>query len=134
LIAERRRHPSVSVIRYEDSDLRMVLGLRGWLDVLALGFHPDLLNPDTRTSEVLTMGGIPFARYSLGRGSSRSRDVWWNEEQVLPSRFTKADSSGVTHFSIERITPGADAALLDLPGARFPTYRTIDLANWLERH
>jgi hypothetical protein len=59
---------------------------------------------------------------------------WWCEEQVLPSRFTVGDKSGDTQFAIERVRSGADPLLLDPPEARFPRYRVVALADWLERH
>ena len=36
-------HASQAIVRYEESDLRMTLGIRGWADVLALGVESELL-------------------------------------------------------------------------------------------
>lgn len=127
-------HASKAIVLYEDSDLRMMLGIRGWVDVLALGFDTSVLDAYKRAPEVRTVGGIRFARYTDDRTQPRAGDVWWSEEQVLASGFTIADASGSTRFSIDRLRAGADATLLKHPDARFPTYRVFDLANWLERH
>lgn len=36
-------HTSQAIVLYEESDLRMMLGIRGWADVLALGSESELL-------------------------------------------------------------------------------------------
>ena len=119
---------------YEETDLRMALGIRGWVDVLSLGFSGEALNRYERTKDVRSIAGIQFVRYA-GKGKDSSADeVWWSDEQVLPSRFTIRDSAGTTQFAIERARLGADASLLQPAIVRFPQYRVFDLADWLEKH
>jgi len=127
-------HTSQAIVLYEESDLRMMLGIRGWADVLALGFDAEVLDGYTRAREARTIGGIRFVRYATGGRGASPLEVWWSDEHVLPSRFTMTDEGGSTRFSIERVRMGADATLLALPHTRFPAYRIFDLANWLERH
>jgi len=45
-------HASQAIVRYEESDLRMTLGIRGWSDVLALGGESDLLKVERRRAGV----------------------------------------------------------------------------------
>jgi hypothetical protein len=55
---------SQTIVLYEETDLRMMLGIRGWADVLSLGFDVDWLVASKRTDDVKTQGGIRFARYT----------------------------------------------------------------------
>jgi len=127
-------HSSKAIVLYEETDLRMALGIRGWVDVLALGFDTELLSRCRRTDEIQTVAGIRFSRYaSVDKGCSVD-DVSWNEEQALPGRFVMKGESGVTRFEVARGKPGADASLLRPAIPRFPTYRVFDLADWLEKH
>ncbi len=71
-------HRAKVLVLYEETDLRMVLGIRGWADVLALGV----------------------------------------DRQA---------------FAIEHVKPGVDATLLRPALERFPKYRVVDLAEWLEK-
>lgn len=127
-------HASQAIIVYEESELRMMLGVRGWADVLSLGFDSQLLGAYERTQDVRTLGGMRFARYTSAGTRAPVDDVWWNDEQVLASRFSIADGTGVTRFAVERARGGVDATLLRPPVVRFPTYRVLDLADWLEKH
>jgi hypothetical protein len=126
-------HPSKVIVLHSESDLRMALGIRGWADVLALGFDSGLLSGYKRTQEARTIAGIRFARYATGSAGAAIREVWWSDEQALPSLFAIADKMGITRFSVERIRTGVDAALLQSPEVRFTKYPVLDLANWLER-
>jgi len=126
-------HSSKAIVLYEETDLRMALGIRGWVDVLALGFDIDLLRRCRRTDDVQTVAGIRFSRYAaVDKGCSV--DVLWNEEQALPGRFVMKGESGVTQFEVARATPGVNASLLRPAIARFPNYRVFDVADWLEKH
>jgi hypothetical protein len=132
--ATMTEHPSKTIVLYGESDLRMSLGIRGWADVLALGFNSQLLAGYKRTQDVRTLGGIRFARHTNATKSAESREVWWSDEQVLASSFEIHDGTGVARFSVERARPGVDSALLRPPQERFPTYRTVDVGDWLEKH
>jgi hypothetical protein len=127
-------HASRAIVLYEESDLRTSLGIRGWADVLALGFDTQLLSRYERTQVVRTIGSIRFARYVLADERAKGEDVWWSEEQVLPGRFAIADGTGVTRFTVEHAHAGVDAALLRPAIVRFPDYRVVDLADWQEKH
>jgi len=133
-LASAVEHRSQTIVRYEETDLRMMLGIRGWADVLSLGFDVAWLAASTRTEDVRTQGGIRFARYTVSGPDARVTDLWWCEEQVLPGRFSVGDASGKTRFTVERVRSGADSLLLAPPEERFPKYRVAGLADWLEQH
>jgi len=127
------QHGSQRIVSYQESDLRMSLGIRGWADVLWLGFDPILLNELVPTSQTRLLGGIRFVRHTADRERALTREVWLSEEQALASGFVVADRNGSTRFSIERIRSGINADRLRSPIERFPTYRVFHLTEWLER-
>lgn len=127
-------HRSQAVILYEETDLRMALGIRGWADVLALGFDRDALSDYRPTGETRTIGGVRFTGHVV-RGKTDDRaDVWWSDAQGFSSDFVTKDGNVRSHFSVERIRPGVDADVLTPAPSRFPRYRVYDLAGWLDRH
>lgn len=132
--ATRVEHASKAIVLYEETDLRMALGIRGWADVLALGLDTELLTRCQRMAGVQVVAGIRFARYAANDKDCPAKDVLWNEELALPGRFTIKSDEGVMRFEVARVTPGTDASLLRPAIARFPTYRVFDLADWLEKH
>jgi hypothetical protein len=127
-------HRSQSIVLYEETDLRMMLGIRGWADVLSLGFDTELLAAAERMREVRTQDGLQFDRYRVNRADASLTDLWWCEEQSLPGSFTITDKAGSTRFAIERIRAGVDVSLLAPSEVRLPKYRVVSLAEWLERH
>jgi hypothetical protein len=127
-------HASQAIVLYDETDLRVVLGIRGWADVLSLGFDSDVLRRYQRTEEARTIGGIRFARYVIAGTREPVHDVWWSDEEALPSSFVIAANAVVTRFSVERARAGADAGLLRPAPARFLKYRVFALADWLEKH
>jgi hypothetical protein len=125
-------HGSRAIVIYEESDLRIGLGIGGWADVLSFGFDPGVLKRLRPTEETRDIGGIPFMHYTLRGHRDSDQDVWWSEEQGFASSVTIRDAATVTTFSIERIIRDVDPSLLRSPSSRFPTYRVVDLAAWLE--
>lgn len=122
-------HSRRALVFHDESDLRNRLGLRGWADVLTLGFDPAVLSTLPRRAGSRWLERLQFARYMLPSGT----EVWWNDELLLPARFTTGDGAAALQVAIARITPGVDSTLLRPATDRFPRYRTIDLAEWLEQ-
>jgi hypothetical protein len=118
------------IIRYEESDLRIAMGLRGWVDMLALGFDPAQLHGLVATGDVRSVDGLAFVRYASPAGIER----WWNAHHLLPIHVTTSDGRGTSTLHVVRIRRGVDQALLEIPARRFADYRVVDLAEWLERH
>jgi hypothetical protein len=123
-----------AIIVYEESNLRNALGIRGWADVLMVGFDPTLLDGLRRTGTTRTIEGIRFVRYEPARGATSTREAWWSDDELFASSFVRRDDTGSTRFAVKRVQLGVDAALLQLPPVRFPAYRVVDFADWLEGH
>ena len=70
-------HAERTVVHYDESDLRNLLGMNGWADALRLGFEPG--------------------------------------------------------FNVERRAGSVNRALLRNAAERFPEYKVVDIAEWLER-
>ena len=125
-------HRGRTLVTYEDSDLRHWMGLRGWADALLFGAHLEWLT-GTRRADQQRRFGLVFTRHHPPGSKDRSHDIWWSDEQLLPSHF-KTGAGGVTvEFTLTRVRLAVDAELLRPPAARFPAYRRVDLAEWLER-
>ena len=125
-------HSAKVIVLYGESDLRILLGIRGWADVLALGVDIDALRSYERAGHARTVDGIRFARYAEPTRDAPLTDVWWSEAQFMASSFTLKDDQGSTRFTIERVRDRVDNALLGPPDRRYPQYRVADLANWLD--
>jgi hypothetical protein len=125
-------HARRTIVHYEESDVRNLLGLTGWADLLAMGADVAGLSRLTPTGRVRVTSGVSFRQYSAPNDDRGLPEIWWNEALVLPGAMVLRDATGVTRFSVERVRQGVDATLLDAPAARFPGYKAIDVAEWLE--
>jgi hypothetical protein len=127
-------HPNRALILYDESDLRNMLGIRGWAQVLSLGFDHELLEDLQRKTVTRTIDTLRVVRHATDRKDVELREVLWSETDFLPGGFTSMQGGASLQFSVQRIRAGVDAALLRPAAERFPAYRVIDLAEWLERH
>jgi hypothetical protein len=130
-------HSRRTIVMYDESGLRNWLGVRGWADVLTLGLDVRALSLLTPTGEFRSEAGLRFARYTIAATASNGighgvRDVWWCVDQALPLQFTMHEADVKTTVSVERINAAVDEGNLRIPAGRFPDYREIDLAEWLE--
>lgn len=90
-------HASRVVVAYSDTDLRNLLGITGWTQLLTFGCRE-----------------APATAATLPRSC--------------------ASLDGRSHLTIDRVTAGVDPRLTALPAERFPGYREVDVADWLEEH
>jgi hypothetical protein len=127
-------HPTRTIVAYEESDLRNALGIRGWLDVLTLGFDAGALQEMDAGADIRRAHGLVFTRYVARRPDADIREVWWSRSALLPLEVVKGEASGsrVVQISVERTRPGVDGRLLEAPAKRFPGYRQVDFPDWLE--
>jgi hypothetical protein len=125
-------HPSRTIVLYDESDLRITRHIRGWADALMLGFDRQHLGRYASTIEIRTTGVVQFVRYRESGG--RAGHLWWSPGQALASDFAITDAVGRTHVSVESAVARVDHARLLPPPHRFPSYRVLDLADWLEKH
>lgn len=86
-------HATRVVVAYSDTELRTMLGITGWAQVVTFGCAAPTL---------------------------------------LPASCTSRD--GATRMTVEHASPQFDRRLVALPAERFPGYREVDLADWLEDH
>lgn len=126
-------HAARVIVVHEESELRSRLGISGWADALLLGFDPELVPRLQAGAQTRTIAGVRFARQRVVDGPAELSEVWWNAEFALPGAFTVQAGGGSTRISIERIVRDVDSVRLQLPPSRFPSYRLMDLADWLER-
>jgi len=122
-------HAARTIVYYSDSDLRNLLGVDGWTRLLTLGFDPRSLDGMRPTGDVRTMGGLRFVRHAGGGDT-----VWWSAEALLPAELSSDASGRSARLVVESVSTTIDPALLRAPGLRFPAYRQIDVAEWLEGH
>jgi hypothetical protein len=127
-------HRARTIIHYEETDLRIALGIRGWADVLSLGFDPATLTGYIRTADQRTLGPVHFVRYTANGRTAAVPDIWWSDEQLLASRFGVGDPQAEARLEIARATAGVDPSVLQPAASRFPTYKVVSLADWLEKH
>jgi hypothetical protein len=123
-------HAARAIVFHTDSDLRNELAIAGWAQVLTLGFDHTQLAGAISSAEVPTIDGVAFTRFTVAR-DGKPLEVWWNAAQLLPAEFSSIDATGRTRLSIQRIR-AVDETVLQRPQSRFPQYRGVDLAEWLE--
>ena len=58
-------HETRVLVTYEESDLRNARGIRGWLDVLALGLDPDTLEVDDAIGAHTPPVSVRWIRFSV---------------------------------------------------------------------
>jgi hypothetical protein len=127
-------HASRTLVLYDESELRNMLGIRGWAQVLSLGFDHELLEGLEKKTASRTIDTVRVVRHATDRKDVELREVWWSETHFLPGGFTSVQGAASLQFSVQRIRTGVDATLLRPAGERFPSHQMIDLADWLERH
>ena len=125
-------HASRTIVLYAESDLRMLAGLRGWLDVLLLGFDLEALGRCTLTRDRQTIGAARFTRCAPTEAVTPSPDVWWSEDHLLAREIVSVDRTVPTRSRIVGVRSGVDRSLLEPASARFPAYRGVPAADWLE--
>jgi len=127
-------HPSRSIVVHEESDLRNTVGINGWAAVLMLGVDVTDFGTLTPTTESRTHGGLQFRKHSAASEGPGLSEVWWNPNHLLPLTLVIRDAAGVTNVTVQDLKRGVDAAALRSPSTRFPEYKQVDLAEWLEGH
>jgi hypothetical protein len=120
-------HREQRLVVYDESDLRNLLGIGGWADVVSLGFDHGLLSRGTATAHERYVGIVRFVEYHTPAAS-----FWWSPEAGLATGFEQQQGVRSQRVSIEAASPGVDPALLQDPSARFPAYEAMDVAEWLE--
>lgn len=129
-------HGQRVLVTFEESELRNAVGLRGWIDVLTFGFDTATLVDMEATTESRVADAVAFRRFTARRSTDAVVEVWWNREDLLPLEVVVREPNGAaaTPLAIQAIRGSVDQTLLRSPVSRFPTYREIGYADWLEGH
>ena len=125
-------HATRTIVMHEESDLRNALGVKGWADIIMIGFDAGALEHLQPRPEWHTKGGIAFRKHVSVSGNAGVSEVWWSHEHVLPLGFVLRDTNGTTQVSLERVTTVVEDALLRPPSTRYPQYKVVELSDWLE--
>jgi hypothetical protein len=125
-------HAARTIVVHEESDLRTRLGVNGWADALLLGLDAEMVPRLRAAAESRAITGVRFNKQVVAGGPGELSDVWWNAEFALPGAYTVKSPGGSTRISVERIVRGVNGERLQLPSSRFPSYKVVDLADWLE--
>jgi hypothetical protein len=120
-------HRAQRIVEYDESDLRNLLGISGWADVVSLGFDHGLLAKVAATAHERRLGGVRFVQYTTPAAS-----FWWSAEAGLATEFTHQQGARALRVTIEALSPGVNERLLLDPVARFPAYEVMDVAESLE--
>jgi hypothetical protein len=123
------QHAEKTIVVYSESDLRMTLGIPGWAHVLTMGV--DARAVTAASGEARRVAGLPFLKTRVTTAGARGA-LWWNADQLLPLEYAGAGDG--TSLSVVKIAPGVDQSRLRAPEARFPGYRVVEFADWLEEH
>lgn len=126
-------HESREIVFHSDSDLRSAMRLEGWAHVLTLGFDHRLLGARATSGEVKWVSDVPFNRMTLMADQRQMSDVWWNEAHALPAMFTTTDRRGAITTTVVGVDRRVDDTVLQPPAMRYPQYRVVDFAEWLEQ-
>jgi hypothetical protein len=127
-------HDRRRVLLHDDSDLRNRLGLRGWSDVLTLGFDPGALADLRATGEVRSAGGLAFERYVGPQPEAPGVvEVWWSDRLLAPLLLKVSDGGVLRTSRLERLDAHVQAAALADPRQRFPRYELLDVADAHDR-
>jgi hypothetical protein len=127
-------HPSRSIVVHEESDLRNTVGINGWAAVLTLGVDLNAFASLTPTEELRTHAGLQFRKHIAAADGLGLAEVWWNPDHLLLLTLMIRDAAGLTNVTVQGLRRGVDETLLRSPSSRFPEYKQVDLAEWLEGH
>ncbi len=127
-------HRQRVVVRYDESDLRTHFGIRGWLDVLTLGFDSHALERMRRTGDQRILNGVTCDRYVAVEPEGDVREVCWSRAALLPIEVVRRAPGGTTTVDISvSAVRQADQARQGDALSQFRDYRAVDFPDWLER-
>lgn len=132
--ASRVDHTARTIVVYDESDLRNAMGIRGWLDVLTLGFDAAAIEQLSTAPDPKPAFGLIFEHLTATASDTEVRDVWWSRAEYLPLEVVRRRPGGAEPIVVtirdrrtEIIRPRLEA-----PTTRFPAYRQMDYPDWLE--
>ena len=129
-------HGTKRVLSLDDSDLRNTQSVRGWADVLTMGFDPTVLRTLTPTGARTIVAGATFRQYvaSAQRRTQGVLDVWWSEDLLLSLKLVVRDHDTTTTTTIRGLHPNAAASDQGPPLRSLDGYALVDLADANDGH
>jgi hypothetical protein len=124
-------HEARRILAHDESSLRTMLRIRGWIDVLTMRFDPAALEGLADTGTERTVAGETF---HLFRASPQPPtgvvEVWWSDGLQLPLELVTRESADVTATArVLGLTTDVDMSVLASPQQRFPGYRVMDAVD-----
>jgi hypothetical protein len=86
----------------------------------------------TATRDWQWIGGVRFTRHVAAADAPHPPHLWWSEDQLLARRMVATDPAGRTRTTVLDVRAGIDRTLIEPPASRFPAYRVVSVADWLE--
>jgi hypothetical protein len=127
-------HERRQVLIHYDSDLRARLRLRGWADVLSLGFDPSVLQGLRATGERRAYAGVEFEQFVAPQPAVPGIvEVWWSEALMLPLLLTVREGDRLQTSMLEALQASVETARLADPRLRYPGYAVLDIGDLPDR-
>lgn len=128
-------HRKQALVEHDESELRNLGIARGWADVALLGVTPEQLREATLHGSAEKRFGLRFLRFDAPTADNDPPAAfWWSPEHSLPLRFSAPNGSRSSVTHLLRLDLNFDASVLRDPRARFPSYESIDIADFREKH
>jgi len=124
-------HEARRILAHDESSLRTMLRIRGWIDVLTMRFDPTALNALADTGTRRTVAGETFRLFrASGQSPTGIVEVWWSDGLLLPLELVTRESADVTATArVLGLSTEVDASALASPQQRFPEYRLMEAVD-----
>jgi hypothetical protein len=115
-------HRARTVIEFEDTDLLITRGLRGWADVLTFGTGVDDVARMRPTGRRKTIAGLEFDQYVATTAGDGLAEVWWHASELIPGEAETRRGHHRTRTTLISISWQADENALRPMQQRYPDY------------
>lgn len=123
------------ILEYQEVDLIDAGIARGWRDVFTLGVSPDSFRPLRPGGRKEERGGLTFTQWvPVDPSTTEVRELWWNEEHLLPLRIVRQTGHGTWTQEIRELRQVAGPLLLVDPVRSHADYELMDMVDWREEH
>jgi hypothetical protein len=115
-------HTARTITEYSETDLRLALNLRGWLDVLTCRFRADALSAMQPSGRRLIVNDVGFDQHVRTDDGDGIREAWWNADLLVAAKVVLRHGAVRVQSRLQSVTRGIDDALLAPLSERFPGY------------
>jgi len=127
-------HRTRTIVEYEETDLRIALNVRGWLDVLTTPMRPGVLETMQPTGGHRQAHGLVFQHYRDTRPDHSAVEAWWSPEALVAAEFIVNDGGVRTRTRLVGLDSAIDESLLAPLADRFPEYQIRGLDDDWKSH